>query len=251
MATFGSVESVWSERLGTLRNEVRQHVIADQVAGHLEGVSAVLDVGCGQGTQAVELAARGLEVVGVDPSTDLLGQMNATAAERGVTVRAVVGGLDDLGSLVPRTSFDLVCAHGLLMYLPDAFAALQKLMGPLSVGGLISFTVRNGDALAYRPGVRGDWKATVEAFTSTSYVNELGVRARAHRLDEVLGWCADLGLEVQAWYGVRVFTDPRPASERPDAASLADCLAAERLAGRTDPYRRLAAQLHVVARRAH
>lgn len=249
MATFGSVESVWSERLGTLRNEVRQHVIAHQLAGHLTGVKTVVDVGCGQGTQAVELAARGLEVVGVDPSTDLLGQMTATAAERGVSVRATVGGIDDLGSVLAGESFDLVCAHGLLMYLPDAYAALRKLVKPLKVGGRISFTVRNGDALAYRPGVRGDWKAALEAFNSTSYVNELGAKANAHRLDEVLGWCADLGLEVLAWHGVRVFTDPRAASERPDPEAFEDCLAAERLAGSTDPYRRLASQLHVVAQR--
>jgi 2-polyprenyl-3-methyl-5-hydroxy-6-metoxy-1,4-benzoquinol methylase len=235
--------------LGTFRNEVRQ-LIADQLAGHLAGVTTVVDVGCGQGTQAVQLAARGLQITGVDPSEDLLKQLHATAAERGVSVRATLGEIDDLDSVLPETYFDLVCAHGLLMYLPDAYLALQKLMGPLKVGGRISFTVRNGDALAYRPGLRGDWKAALEAFHSTSYVNELGAQANAHRLDEVLGWCADLGLQVLAWYGVRVFTDPSPASERPDPESFEDCLAVERLAGRTDPYRRLASQLHVVAQRA-
>lgn len=247
MATFGSVESVWSERLGSLRNEVRQHVIADQLAGHLAGLRSAVDVGCGQGTQAVELAARGMEVLGVDPSTDLLEQARGRAAERGVPIRTVVGGIDDLGTVLAGESFDLVCAHGLLMYLPDGYAALRKLLGPLRVGGRISFTVRNGDALAYRPGVRGDWKGALDAFHSRSYVNELGALASAHRLDEVLGWCADLGLEVLAWYGVRVFTDPWTASERPDAESFEDCLEAERLAGRSDPYRRLASQLHVVA----
>ena len=250
MSSFGSVESVWSERLGTLRNGVRQHVLADQLADHVEGVITAVDVGCGQGTQAVELAARGLEVIGVDPSEDLLGQLKAKAVERGVSVRAIVGGVDDLDSVLQKESVDLVCAHGLLMYLPDARQALRQLMGPLKPGGRISFTVRNGDALAYRPGARGQWRAALEAFHSTSYVNELGANARAHRLDEVLGWCADLGLEVQAWYGVRVFTDARPASERADPDSFEDCLAAERLAGRTDPYRRLASQLHFIAQRA-
>jgi SAM-dependent methyltransferase len=249
VATFGSVESIWSERLGTLRNEIRQRVITDQLGGHLEGLRSAVDVGCGQGTQAVELAARGIEVVGVDPSTDLLEQARGRAAERDVSIRTVVGDIDGLGSVLAGESFDLVCAHGLLMYLPDGYEALRKLMGPLRVGGRISFTVRNGDALAYRPGVRGDWKAALEAFNSTSYVNELGALAHAHRLDEVLGWCGDLGLEVLAWYGVRVFTDPWSASERPDAESFEDCLEAERLAGRYDPYRRLASQFHVVAQR--
>ena len=126
------------------------------------------DVGCGQGTQAVELAARGLEVIGVDPSEDLLGQLKAKAVERGVSVRAIVGGVDDLDSVLQKESVDLVCAHGLLMYLPDARQALRQLMG--NPGHRISLTVRNGDALAYRPGARGQWRAAL-AFHSTSYVN--------------------------------------------------------------------------------
>ena len=250
MASFGAVESVWSERLGTLRNEVRQHLIAEQLADHLDGVVTAADVGCGQGTQAVQLAIRGVQVLGIDPSEDLLGQLDANAAAHGVTVRTMVGVVDDLAELVSDESFDLVCAHGLLMYLPNPRDALRQLIAPLKPGGRISFTVRNGDALAYRPGVRGQWHAAVDAFQSTSYVNELGANARANRLDEGLDWCADLDLEMQAWYGVRVFTDPRPASELPDHDSFDECLAAERLAGRTDPYRRLASQLHFIAQRA-
>jgi 2-polyprenyl-3-methyl-5-hydroxy-6-metoxy-1,4-benzoquinol methylase len=60
MSAFSEVEDVWSARLGNLRSVVRQHVIREQLHAHLGGVATVLDVGCGQGTQAIELAARGL-----------------------------------------------------------------------------------------------------------------------------------------------------------------------------------------------
>ncbi len=134
------------------------------------------------------------------------------------------------------------------MYLAKPRAAFQRLAAHLRPGGLLSFTVRNGDALAYRPGVRGDWNAALEAFDATTYVNELGARASAHRLEEVLDWCRDSDLTVEAWYGVRVFTDGVDAAAMPDERTISQCLRAEAEAGRRDPYRRLASQLHIVAK---
>ncbi|MBV9095562.1 MAG: hypothetical protein JO132_17100, partial [Streptosporangiaceae bacterium] len=53
---------------------------------------------------------------------------------------------------------------------------------------------------------------------------------------------------VTAWYGVRVFTDAAPdaAAAPPDLEAL---LACEERAGRTDPYRQVAALTHLIARR--
>ena len=185
----------------------------------------------------------------VDPSADLLAQMTTQADLGGWVVEALQGTLEEVGSLVTDRTFDLVCAHGLLMYLPDAAEALALLAERVRPGGCLSFTFRNGDALAYRPGLRGQWREALSAFESESYVNELGATASAHRLEDALHWCGEVGLTVERWYGVRVFTDGRPADEVPDPATLADCLAAELEAGRRDPYRRLGSQIHIVARR--
>lgn len=248
MTSFGTVESIWTDRLGSLRNVVRQRVIAAQLSEHLGAVVTVLDVGCGQGTQAVLLAAGGLQVTGVDPSSDLLERLDEAADAAGVEVRTLVGTLDDLDVLLRDEQFDLVCAHGLLMYLPDPEAALRALAKQVRPGGLLSFTVRNGDALALRPGLRGQWSKALAAFGEMTYVNELGADAEAHCLEDVTGWCERTGLSVEAWYGVRVFTDGREAAEAPDPDSLQDCLAAEVEAGRRDPYRRVASQIHIIAR---
>jgi 2-polyprenyl-3-methyl-5-hydroxy-6-metoxy-1,4-benzoquinol methylase len=59
VSTFDAVEGVWFERLGTLRNVVRQHTIREQLRGHTADAGTVLDVGCGQGTQAIELRPPG------------------------------------------------------------------------------------------------------------------------------------------------------------------------------------------------
>jgi S-adenosylmethionine-dependent methyltransferase len=114
--------------------------------------------------------------------------------------------------------------------------------------------VRNGDALAMRPGLAGDWAACAAAFGSDQYANRIGVTARADRLADLTGRLAGHGLELTAWYGVRVFTDmvsgdadPPTAPDSPgELEALLDC---EERAGRTDPYRRVAALTHVIARR--
>lgn len=67
--TFTPAEKTWSARLGTLRQVVRQEVVARQLAEHLRpSAPRVLDVGCGQGTQALRLARFGYEVTALDSS---------------------------------------------------------------------------------------------------------------------------------------------------------------------------------------
>jgi 2-polyprenyl-3-methyl-5-hydroxy-6-metoxy-1,4-benzoquinol methylase len=205
-------------------------------------------VGCGQGTQAIELAARGIDVTGVDPSRPLLDQLSDTANARGVVVETLEGTLDDLDRLVGEKTYDLVTAHGLLMYLDDATTAVATLASRVAEGGALSITFRNGEALAYRPGLRRQWRQALAAFDATTYVNELGAHAQAHTLDDVIAWCVGSGLQVERWYGVRVLTDGASADEMPDRESLEDCIAAEIEAGQRDPYRRLGSQLHVIAR---
>ena len=112
----------------------------------------------------------------------------------------------------------------------------------------MSVTFRNGHALAMRPGMRADWAAALSGFDSTAYVNELGLDARAHRIDEIEDALASAGLRTITWYGVRVFTDAAVVdTPPPDPETLALLFDAEELAGATDPYRWVGSQLHVIA----
>lgn len=245
---FAAGEDLWVERLGNLRNTVRQELIARQLGAHVPHGARVLDVGCGQGTQAIRLARRGCDVIGVDPSAQLLARLVADAHRAGVHVVTHRGRVDDLGTLVGRGRFDVVCAHGLLMYLDDPDAALSVLAERVAPAGLLSVTFRNGDALAFRPGMRRRWRDALDAFDAHSYVNELGLHARAQRLEEARSALARVGLLVETWYGVRVFTDPSSGDEQVDEREFDALLSAEEEAGRRDPYRQLASQIHVIAR---
>lgn len=135
------------------------------------------------------------------------------------------------------------------MYLDDPDAALAELAARLQPDGILSVTFRNGAALAFRPGMRRQWQAAVEAFDAVTYVNELGVDARAEHLDDIAGHLTRRGLIIDAWYGVRVFTDPAAGDERVgDGEDFDHLIRAEQMAGSRDPYRQLASQIHLITR---
>jgi len=250
MAGFATGEQRWIDNLSNLRNTIRQEVIARQLADHVADGATVLDVGCGQGTQALRLAARGCRVTGVEPSADLRNRATGDAERAGVELELIAGGIDDLDPLLGGRTFDAVCAHGLLMYLPDRSAAVASLARRLEPGGRLSVTVRNGHALAMRPGLRGDWAAALAAFDRPDYVNEIGVSARADRIEDVESDLRRAGLQMAACYGVRVLNDAIPVEQQPPPDDeLGLLLDAEDRAGRLDPYRWMASQLHVVATR--
>jgi SAM-dependent methyltransferase len=251
VTSFAPGERAWRQRLGRLRNVVRQEVIARQIAPLVGRGATVLDVGCGQGTQALRLARSGCQVTAVDPSPDLLGVCGESAVASHLDVELVQGKIEDLGQLCGHRTFDLVCCHGVMMYLDDWTNAIAELAGRLTAGGRLSVTFRNAQSLAMRPGVRGEWGAALSAFDSVTYVNELGLPARAHRTPEIEAALYGAGLRLVTWFGVRVFTDGAGVdAPLPDPDTLALLLEAEERAGATEPYKWMASQLHVVAESA-
>lgn len=251
VSSFKAGEQPWIECLGNLRNVVRQEVIARQIAPYAGQATTVLDVGCGQGTQALRLASSGCRVTGVDPSLELLDLCANAAAEGDLDIDLIQGQIEDLEAFCGGRTFDLVCCHGVMMYLDDQARAIEVLAARLAVDGRLSVTFRNGHALAMRPGLRGDWAEALSAFDSTTYVNELGLSATADRIEEIEAMLVSAGLRIVTWYGIRVLTDAVPSDSSPPASEELDLLLdAEERAGATEPYKWTASQLHIVAERS-
>ncbi|MFI5791989.1 methyltransferase domain-containing protein [Streptomyces sp. NPDC051677] len=220
----------------------------------------VLDVGMGQGTQALRLARLGHQVTGLEQdATMIAAAREALCGEpEGIRerMRIIEGDGRDTGVHFLPGSFDVVLCHGVLMYVAEPDPLLAGLARMLAPGGLLSLLVRNADALAMRPGLSGDWAGALGAFDSDAYLphsrtdsnggtpTRLGLDVRADRLTTLTGTLAGIGAPLQAWYGVRVFTDTAAdGAEIPgDVETL---LSAEERAGRTDPYRQVAALLHL------
>ncbi|MET7294114.1 methyltransferase domain-containing protein [Streptomyces griseoloalbus] len=197
----------------------------------------VLDVGMGRGARALRLVRAGHRVTGVeqDPASIAAAREALAGEPEGIRerMRIVQGDGRDTGVHFLPGSFDVVLCHGVLMHAEEPDALLAGLARMLAHGGMLSLLVRNGDAPAMRPGLSGDWAGALANFGTVS-----------HGLTRLTATLAGIGAPLHTWYGVRVFTDTVP-----DGAVLPDdmdtLLAVEERAGRTDPYRGVAALLHL------
>ncbi|WP_238545701.1 MULTISPECIES: methyltransferase domain-containing protein [Streptomyces] len=240
--------------LGGLRNTVRQALVArqldEQIAAHFPVGRRlrILDVGLGQGTQALRLARAGHEVTGLESDPAMLDAVREALSREPAGIRErmrlIEGDGRDTGAHFLPGAFDIVLCHGVLMYVPEPDPMLAALARVLAPGGLLSLLVRNADALALRPGLSGDWDTALAAFDSPTYTNRIGLAARADRRETLTTTLTAIGTPLHTWYGVRVFTDLAA-----DDSSVPDdwdrLLTAEDRAGRTDPYRAVAALLHL------
>lgn len=93
----------------------------------------VLDIGCGDGLLAAELAASGARVVGVDPDPAVL----RAARERADTAQHRIGFLSGRIEALPfdAARFDLVTAVTVLCFVRDEAAAWRETARVLRPGG--------------------------------------------------------------------------------------------------------------------
>ncbi|HEX6887444.1 MAG TPA: methyltransferase domain-containing protein [Candidatus Nanopelagicales bacterium] len=99
-----------------------------------------LDVGCGEGADAVWLAGRGWQVVGVDWAGVALDRARRAAADRGVAARFVEGDATDarfLAGLSPTGRFELVTLAFIHPEPEERSRAYAHLPGLLAPGGVL------------------------------------------------------------------------------------------------------------------
>jgi len=106
----------------------------------------ILDVGCGTGRHAIELAIRGYDVIGVDLSEPMLRKARERAIERGVSVEFLQ---QDARSLHFTNQFDLVmmvCEGGFPLMETDEmnYQILRNAAAALKSDGKLILTTLNG-----------------------------------------------------------------------------------------------------------
>jgi SAM-dependent methyltransferase len=96
----------------------------------------VLDVGCGQGRDALAIARRGHRVVGVDLSPNGIRDMLAAAQAEGLAVEGIVA---DITGFAPEGVFDAIVIDRVLHMLPPEarLAVLGGLLGHVAEGGWV------------------------------------------------------------------------------------------------------------------
>jgi S-adenosylmethionine-dependent methyltransferase len=211
----------------------------------------VVDAGGGTGGFAVPLAEAGHRVTVVDPSPDSLAALQRRAAERSLDVAALQGDLGDLPALVAAGSADLVLCHSVLEVVDDAATALAAVAATLRSGGRLSLLVANRDAAVLARALAGRPDEAAHALTDPAgrWGTADGTVRRwtpASLADLVTG----AGLVVEQVHGVRTVSDLVPSAildTEPGAAAA--LLALERTLSARSPFRDLATQLHVLARK--
>ena len=224
-----------------LRRELDRHAGRDLT---------VLDVGGGTGGFAVPLAQSGHRVTVVDASPDALAALTRRAADAGVAerVRAVQGDGDALAGLVEPASVDLILCHAVLEVVDQPADVVAAVAAALRPGGAVSVLVAGRAAAILGRAINGHLGSASALVTDPE--GRAGARdtlRRRYDAESAAELLRSVGLAVEETHGVRVLTDLLPAAvveEDPQAL-----LELELALSARPPFRDIASQLHLFARR--
>ena len=242
------------ERLATwpqaaARTAVVWAVLREELSRVGRAVTAV-DVGGGTGGFAVPLAMDGHHVTVVDPSPDALAALKRRAVEAGVAdrIEAVQGDADALVDLVPGGGADLVLCHSVLEVVDDPDRTADALAGCLRPGGAASVVVANRAAAVLARAIGGQLGTAVELLGAGSSGAVVGERlCRRFDRPEATALLTKAGLSVELVHGVRIVADLMPGAVAETESER--LLEFELAASVVSPYRDIATQLHLLARK--
>jgi SAM-dependent methyltransferase len=123
----------YSEREGSMWSGRPNGRLVAEVADFIP--VRALDVGCGEGADAIWLARRGSEVTAIDVSAVAVGRAQEAAEGAGVSVDWICG--DVLQTPPPPRSFDLVSMQYPALPKSPGEAAVQRLLDTVRPGGLL------------------------------------------------------------------------------------------------------------------
>ncbi len=135
-ASAGLLESYarWrSKRLGQITDALEQQLLFE-LLGAVAG-KALLDVGCGDGELASELARRGAIVTGLDAEPAMLAAARRRAETEGTQLRLYEGQAEQLP--FNDKSFDCVLAVTVLCFVAEAERAVAEMARVLKPGGYL------------------------------------------------------------------------------------------------------------------
>ena len=178
-----SAAQVWDEkyrsRARIWSGEPNPQLIAEAAA---LPPGAALDLGCGEGADAIWLAGRGWTVTAVDVSAVALERAEAHARDIGQSGN-ITWVLQDLATWVPVDLFDLVTAQFLHSTVMPWQQALQLAAAAVRTGGTLLIVGHHPDGLP--PWTEHHEHAPERFYTAEDLARELGIEAPEWRLDVV------------------------------------------------------------------
>jgi len=164
-------------------------------AANPKGGERVLDVGCGTGIVARQVAARlgeSGEITGLDLSSSMLAVARATAATEGVTVAWHEGSAEHLP--FPEASFDLVLCQFALMFFVDRPAALAEIHRVVAEDGRVLMSV--WQSLDRHPFYK-TLHEVIQRRLGMSALQEIFSLGNTEKLRDLLAGSGFLGVEIE------------------------------------------------------
>ena len=214
----------------------------------------ILDVGGGNGVDAIYLAQQGHIVTVVDFSAEMLVQGRELAGANDVADRINFrqAAVDDLGDLFPEPMFDLVLCHNVLQYVEDITAVLHTLNQLLHPNGLLSLIITNPHAEVYAKAFR-DFDmvgALAEIDKKEHYVPTFDTTIQRYTDEELKGMLETAVFTLVKQYGIRSvcdFISDNDLKYRPDFYEQLEAL--EISLSDKYPYYLLARFYHLIAQK--
>lgn len=183
----------------------------------------VLDVGCGGGDAAFALAARASGLIGVDRQQDMLDAFAATARERGVAARTVLGAWPQVAGEAGQA--DVVVSHHVLHNVVDLPPFLRALTAAAVRGVVVEMLAQHPMAWLdplweHFHGLHRPPPATVD--DAVAVLDELGVEPEVARWERTEPPRQDV-----EWVTRRLCLPPEQV---PEVASMLDRLVRPRTA---------------------
>lgn len=199
-------EAPWGRlRFAVVRETLRRQA---EALGSADGGLRVLDVGGGDGRDAVALAEAGHDVTLLDPSPSWLAEARRRADEAGVSPRlhTVEGSIDDLAPV--GDGFDLVLCHFVLHYRSGDAGDLGRLAAAVRPGGRLSIMAPNPAARVIMRLTRQGPRAALAELASDDFDSAtFDTTARKITAEQVETELAEVGLVPVGRYAARVAND--------------------------------------------
>jgi ubiquinone/menaquinone biosynthesis C-methylase UbiE len=151
VAYYASLASDWERRYQKTAFRSREAVLSKCLRERELAGSTWLDVGCGTGTLARWLAARGCRVFAVDAAPQMLAAAAQFAYSSGFCNHLRFAKIDDVARLPsPDNSSDGVLCSSVLEYVLDPCTCLKEFFRVLKPGGLLLVSVPNRNSIVRR-----------------------------------------------------------------------------------------------------
>jgi ubiquinone biosynthesis O-methyltransferase len=175
-----------ASEIGAITERLERRLILDLV-GDVAG-RKILDVGCGDGTFALELTKRGAIVTGIDSSPAMIDAAKRRATQHNADITFQVAMAEHLP--FPAEHFDVITAITILCFVEDAAPVFREIARVLRPGGRLVI------------GELGKWSTWAAARRLRAWLgSRLWRRGRFRTANELRGLARQAGLTVESLRG--------------------------------------------------